>query len=58
MGDLTWQFPWVRPVKSFVSGYVLFNLLEIAVLELEIVVFGVVEKIFAGKCISTGGYGN
>ena len=30
--------------KSFVSGYVLFNLLEIAVLELEIVVFGVVEK--------------
>lgn len=44
--------------KSFVSGYVLFNLLEIAVLELEIVVFGVVEEAFAGKGISTGGYGN
>ena len=32
--------------KSFVAGYALFNLLEIAVLELEIVVFGVVEKLF------------
>ena len=30
--------------KSFAAGYALFNLLEIAVLELEIVVFGVLEK--------------
>ena len=30
--------------KSFAAGYALFNLLEIAVLELEIAVFGVLEK--------------
>ena len=43
-GVLTWQVSLGATRKSFVSGYVLFNLLEIAVLELEIVVFGVVEK--------------
>ena len=48
----------MRPEKALSQAMYFFNLLEIAVLELEIVVFGVVEKFFAGKCISTGGYGN
>ena len=30
--------------KSFVAGYALFNLLEIAVLEVEIILFGMFEK--------------
>ncbi len=49
MGDFNMAISLGATRKSFVSGYVLFNLLEIAVLELEIVVFGVVEKLFAGK---------
>lgn len=44
MGDFNMAISLGATRKSFVSGYVLFNLLEIAVLELEIVVFGVVEK--------------
>ena len=45
MGDFNMAISLGATRKSFVSGYVLFNLLEIAVLELEIVVFGVVEKL-------------
>lgn len=45
MGDFNMAISLGTTRKSFVSGYVLFNLLEIAVLELEIVVFGVVEKL-------------
>lgn len=44
MGDFNMAISLGATRKSFVAGYVLFNLLEIAVLELEIVVFGVVEK--------------
>ena len=44
MGDFNMAISLGATRKSFVSGYVLFNLLEIAVLELEIVVFGVVEN--------------
>ena len=45
LGDFNMAISLGATRKSFVSGYVLFNLLEIAVLELEIVVFGVVEKL-------------
>ena len=45
MGDFNMAISLGATRKSFVSGYVLFNLLEIAVLEVEIVVFGVVEKL-------------
>lgn len=44
MGDFNMAISLGATRKSFVAGYALFNLLEIAVLELEIVVFGVVEK--------------
>ena len=45
MGDFNMAISLGATRKSFVAGYVLFNLLEIAVLEVEIVVFGVVEKL-------------
>lgn len=44
MGILTWQFPGCDQ-KKLCLRLCTFNLLEIAVLELEIVVFGVVEKL-------------
>ena len=44
IGDFNMAISLGATRKSFVAGYALFNLLEIAVLELEIVVFGVVEK--------------
>lgn len=45
MGDFNMAISLGATRKSFVAGYALFNLLEIAVLELEIVVFGVAEKL-------------
>lgn len=44
MGDFNMAVSMGVTRKSFAAGYALFNLLEIAVLELEIVVFGVLEK--------------
>ena len=44
IGDFNMAISLGETRKRFVAGYALFNLLEIAVLELEIVVFGVVEK--------------
>ena len=44
MGDFNTAISMGATRKSFTAGYALFNLLEIAVLELEIVVFGVLEK--------------
>lgn len=45
IGDFNMAISLGATRKSFVAGYALFNLLEIAVLELEIVVFGVAEKL-------------
>ena len=44
IGDFNMAISLGETRKRFVAGYALFNLLEIAVLELEIVVLGVVEK--------------
>lgn len=44
MGDFNMAISLGATRKSFVSGYVLFNLLEIAVLEVEIILFGMFEK--------------
>lgn len=44
MGDFNMAISLGATRKSFVAGYVLFNLLEIAVLEVEIILFGMFEK--------------
>ena len=44
MGDFNMAVSMGVTRKSFVAGYVLFNLLEIAVLEVEIILFGMFEK--------------
>ena len=54
MGDFNMAISLGATRKSFVSGYVLFNLLEIAVLELEIVVCGVVEMFFGAVILRYG----
>lgn len=44
MGDFNMAVSMGVTRKSFVAGYALFNLLEIAVLEVEIILFGMFEK--------------
>ncbi|MFW5554080.1 MAG: hypothetical protein ACOCN3_03855 [Roseburia inulinivorans] len=44
MGDFNMAISLGATRKSLVAGYVLFNLLEIAVLEVEIILFGMFEK--------------